>query len=775
MSAVEAESFGAALRRLRREGGLTQEELAERAGLTAKGVSALERGDRRRPYPHTVRSLAEALQLDEDQRSALLRLVPGPGSRPPAPAARADRLPVPATTLVGREPDLAALRALLDRPDVRIVTVTGPGGVGKTRLVLSLAHQVQADAGEPVVYVPLAPVQDAGLVLPAVARALELPATGGVPLGDALAAHLGDAALLLVLDNVEHVLDVAPQIAALVGACPGLTVLSTSRAALRIRGEHDYALAPLALPDPSPRADPEAVASTEAVRLLVERAREVAPGFGVSAVNVDAVAGLCRRLDGLPLALEVVAAQLRYTSPGVLLERIDRLLETPGHHDLPARQRTIRATLQWSHDLLDERERTVFRRLAVFAGGWSLEAAEAVVAGGAIAGADVLAVLGRLTEQSLVSVTRSDDAVRYRMLEPVRQYALQRLDEAGETAPVRERHARWFEAFTDRPGPAAVDPPAIARYDRLDRDHANVTAALRWLLDHDPGAAGRLSWSLWGMWMTRGHLVEGLELAGRSVDRAPDDAARARGAAAATILAYLTGDIARATAFLEVALASAERAGDRWVEAHMRAAVGVQAFQQGRFADAERHLTEALPVAWEVGDVGHVATVHLYLANLRLHQGDEAGGLQRLEEMLAISRRAGHWPGTMLALVQLGQRAVASGDLRLARSHLSSGTALAAELRDPLALVAFAQALAALAAAEGHPQRAARLHGVTQRFREEVNRSAQTFLTPAADQNARAIQRARDALGHDPFDAAVAAGASMSLTAAIAELVAAAG
>jgi predicted ATPase/DNA-binding XRE family transcriptional regulator len=772
----DAETFASALRRLRQAAGLTQEELAGRAGLTAKGVSALERGERRRPYPHTVRALAAALGLDDARRAVLQRLVPSaaPAPSPVAPApppggGRPTGLPSPVTALIGRGAEAAQLLSLLHRDDVRLVTVTGPGGVGKTRLALHVAHRLAAGSDD-VVFVALATVPDAGLVLPAVARALDLPAAGAAPLVDALAAHLGDRRVVLLLDNVEHVVAVAADLALLLGRCPGLRILATSRTALRVRGEHDYPLPPLALPEGPATAG--GIVTAEAVELFVERARQAAPDFALTDANAPTVASLCRRLDGLPLALEIVAAQLRYADPTLLLDRVDRVLEAPGHHDLPARQRTMRATMRWSHDLLDAREQAVFRRLAVFVGGWTLPAAEAVTAGDPVGEAEILGTLGRLVEQSLVIVSRGGGGLRYRMLEPLRQYALERLDAAGEDAAVRERHARWFYRFTDRPGPGPVDAAAIARYDRLHHDHANVSAALTWLLTADPAAAARMCWSLWGVWLTRGHQVEGLRLASRSVERAPDDAAMARAAGAAGAMAFVTGDVARVDALMEPALAAARRAGDQWVETHILAGFGLRAMLVGTTDEAQRYLHAALDVAHRAGDLGHAAMVHSYVANLRLVQGDRPAAVTSLQAALDLATDISHRPGELHALLQLGQLAGQAGEPDLARDYLQRGAEAAAELREPVVIASFAESLAVVAVRDGQHGRAARLLGVARRLREEIGLELYMHMheDTAAPQEAASL--ARNALGPGAYDAAVAAGAALPVADAIAEVLA---
>jgi transcriptional regulator with XRE-family HTH domain len=362
--------FGVKLKELREAAGLTQEELVFRAGLTAKAVSALERGQRRRPYPHTVRSLADALDLSDAERASLRATVPGRGDTAPAPdAAVAPVLPVPPTLLVGRKREVEEISGMLGREMVRLLTLTGTGGVGKTRLALQVAREAAGLFRDGVVFAALAPLKDVTLVLPTIAQALILRDIEGLSSREVLQAYLRDKRLLLVLDNFEHLLEAAPEVAKLIEGCPNLHVLATSRAPLRVRGEQEYPVPPLEVPDPTHVPNLEDVGGAPAVELFVERARAASPAFELTRQNAASVAVICWRLDGLPLALELGAARARFLGPTALLSRLDRALDAGGARDLPERQRTMRSTLDWSHDLLHEPEKELFGRLSVFAGG----------------------------------------------------------------------------------------------------------------------------------------------------------------------------------------------------------------------------------------------------------------------------------------------------------------------------------------------------------------------------------------------------------------------
>jgi predicted ATPase/DNA-binding XRE family transcriptional regulator len=425
--------FGARLRRLREAAGLTQEELASRAGLSTRGISSLERGERKHPHPHTVRSLADALGLADYERVPLLAAVPSRGgaAQTPATASPQSNLPLPSTPLLGRERELREVKAFLG--EVRILTLTGTGGVGKTRLALEAARASLADglfSPADVTFVALAPLEDPTLVVAGIARSLGLRETEGQTLEEALRARLQGKRTVLLLDNFEHVLDAASEVAGLVGSCPEATILATSRTPLRVRGEQEYPVGPLGLPASTLSPDVRSVLGSPAGGLFVERAKAASPSFEVTEENAADVAAICWRLAGLPLALELVAARVRFLEPAALLSRLDwAALSASWARDLPDRQRTMRATLDWSHDLLDEPERVLFRRLSVFAGGFSLMAAEVVGAAGKVGTEEVPELLGRLVEQSLVAAeVIGNEEARYGMLEPIRQYALERLE-----------------------------------------------------------------------------------------------------------------------------------------------------------------------------------------------------------------------------------------------------------------------------------------------------------------------------------------------------------
>jgi predicted ATPase/DNA-binding XRE family transcriptional regulator len=744
-------AFAAVLRRFRAAAGLTQEELAERAGLTAKAISALERGERRRPYPHTVRALAAALELDELDRASLVAAVPlaRRGRQPPVPAS--GHTDESLTASVGRDVELAEVLELLARPDVRLLTVTGPGGVGKTHLALRAAAAARRTSD--VVVVQLAGVEDPALALPTIAHALGLVNAQAAPILDALAEHLAGRPTLLVLDNLEQLPSIGPELVELLRRCPGCTVLGTSRAALRVRGENDYVLAPLGLPPPDAGGDQ--IAASPAVRLFTDLAAAVVPGFALAADTTQTVAAICRHLDGLPLAIEIAAAQLRYTDPATLLERLDLLLDVPGQVDLPARQRSLRATLQWSHDLLDPEAQVALRRLGVLLGTWTLDDAEAVAAGTGLPEPAVLAALGRLVEHSLVTVVRAETGTRYRTLEPVRRFAIERLADTEEEAAVRDRHARWFAASADRPGPSPMDGDTVVRFDQLDAAQPNLAAAIERLLDIDPAAAAHLCWSLWGMWMVRGHQFTGLELSRRSLDRSPDDLAAAEAAVATSVMELFAGDPATLPALSELAAEAAKRADAPWVEASARRHLGAAHLMQGRLVAARTEFGAAIEAAARVGD-GDIATAcQVHLAAIESREGDRTAARCRLQEVLDATEGGMHLPARAQASLQLAFETVVDGDAETARTYVRRAFDDGALLQDSLILRGSALALACLAASAGNDLAAAQLVGIAEGYRPGNDLALAILVHHDQRFVDSLVARVRRRLGDEAFEGAV--------------------
>lgn len=749
---MHREAFGSLLRRYREAAGLTQEELAERAGLTRNAISALERGERRRPYPHTVQALAAALVLSEEDRAYLLasahKKLPFRQHLPP--------LPVPLTPLVGREQELRQLRQLIG--NARIITLTGPGGVGKSRLGLELASGAAELFPDGVVFVPLASLAGPEHVVPTIADSLGVRESGGRSLLAVLRAHFDGKRILLLLDNFEHLLPAASPVAEMLVVCPDLILLVTSRAPLRVRGEREFSVQPLAVPDLAHLPAVQEIENVSGVQLFVQRAREVLPQFQVTEANSAAVASICRRLEGLPLALELAAAQLRLLSPMSLLAHLDRSLPIlkGGARDLPERQRTMRGAIEWSYELLNRAERTLFRGLSVFAGGWTLEAAEAT--GG---GDDVLGQLAQLIEHSVVIVETDGEDLRYRMLEPIRQYALEQLDVCQEGEQARSRHALYYLEYAKVAEPMLVGPDEADWLERLEAEHDNLRVALDWLLrSGDTVTAVRLGGALWRFWGARGHLTEGrrwldgilgLGPAGPTSDPpfGVSAIAWANLLQVAGVLAKNQGDCQRSSELFEAGLALRRKENNRVGIAASLHQLGIIAYEQGRYESAMRMQEEALSISRELGSDYGIAYTLSTMGDVRRACGDYECALKLQEESLRLFQHIGHSWGTARSLTSLAGTQRAWGDHSRATALYKQALVIQAALGNKLGIASCLEGLADVVSEVGQPEQVVRLAAAAAALREDVGR----LLSVATGAEYRAvIAQARAQLGDEAFE-----------------------
>ncbi len=775
--------FGSQLRQFRVRSGLSQEALAEVADVSKATIAALEQGLRSRPHPRTVAALADALNLGSVDRLGLLGLAgaaqarrgaTGPSTSAPDAmlAIGRVRIPVSPSPLIGRTHEVAQASALLDpaRSQVRLLTLQGPGGVGKTRLALAVAAGLATSYADGVVFVDLAPLRDHRLVPATISWTLGLREAGGRSARDLLLAHLAERHVLLVVDNFEHLLGASTLLAELLAGCARLALLVTSRAVLNLRGEHRFEVAPLAPPAADVQSAEE-VALSPAVQLFLERASAVAPDFALDATNAAAVAGVCRRLDGMPLALELAAARIPMLSPAGLLRRLERRLDllTGGASDLPERQRTLRDTLAWSYELLDEAERTLFRRLSVFVGGWTLESAEMVCSGEHLPAVDVLNVLGSLTDKSLVQRLGGPIAEpRFGMLESVREYGLEQLEACGETAAARRRHLDWCLALAERLAPERFDPAQAAI---LKHEQDNLRAALDWAREHREVALGlRMAGALAGFWWVNGYPREGSAwldpLLALAEGAEVPTAVRAKALHGAAVLANAQGEYARSKAQLTQSVALFRESGDVLGTARAIASLGGTAYDEGDLDGALGLWTESLALARDAGDPGEVAESLGCLGEAAYHLGDLEGAARCLVEASAIARQAGRTDIEAWELGGLANVARRQGDLASATALQRRALTMQTTLGDRRQIAISLQHLAQLHASAGRGEPAARLLGAATSLRELIGAPQPAPEWADTEQTVAAV---RLALSEPLWATAFQAGRSLSLEQAIAE------
>ena len=699
-----------------------------------------------------------------------LRVVGSGGGQAEAPRAPRGNLPAETSSFVGRERELSEVRALL--AGTRLLTLTGPGGCGKTRLALRAAREAAGGFGG-AWWVELASLSDPGLVEQAVAGALGVREAPGRSLLGACAERLGSGGALLVLDNCEHLVGACAALAeALLRACPDLKVLATSREALGVAGETVWPVPALSLPPPEEAADPGALARYEATRLFLERAAAAAPGFGLTERSAAEVSRVCRRLDGIPLAIELAAARTRVLSVGQIAERLEGALRllTGGSRTASPRQRTLRATMDWSYGLLPEGERALFRRLAAFSGGFTLEAAEEVCSGEGVERGEVLDLLSRLVDKSLVVVDRRGGEPRYGLLETVRQYGRERLEESGEGAAVAHRHARCFLRLAEEAGRGMLGPRQTAWLGRLEREHANLRAALAWFREEGEAERGLgMAAALVRFWWYRGYYSEGrawlegfLELPGAR----EAGAVRARALHALGALIYRSADWAGGDA--EVVRSRLEESleiyrglpGEEPRVAAVLRDLGRLSAQTGDRETARSFLEESLRLDRRSGDEHGLALSRSYLGLLYLLGGDLEAAREHLEAGLEALRRVGDPEEVRTCLWFLIMLACERGDAAAARAHAARMVEGASLLQYRYAAPLVLHAYARLAVEEGRPARALRLAGAADR----LGRSIGTSVGPALrDFLRRGLEPAWAALGEERGRAAFEAGRALSL------------
>ena len=793
-------SFGQWLKQRRKALDLTQQELAQRVGCAAITIQKIEANERR-PSKQIAALLAEHLGIAADERPAFVRLARmEAGARGPAMLSQAahrvawglsprhlTNLPAQPTPLIGRAQDVAAVRKRLLDDDVRLLTLVGPPGVGKTRLAMQVAAGLLDDFDDGVYWVALAPVGDPHLVAAAIAQTLGVNETArghvtlsevegsldrvkrdsslslgmtGYPFAERLKEYLRDKHMLLVLDNFEHMATAASLVSELLAGCPWLSILVTSRAPLRVRRERQFPVLPLALPSGTEAGfDPAGLMRYSAVALFVERAQAVRPDFTLTADNAAASAAICARLDGLPLAIELVAARAKVLPPQALLERLGGrlMLHTDGLRDVSVRHRTLHSAIDWSHALLTPEEQVLLARLGVFVGGWTLEAAERLMS-------DVTPNSSLVTLDTLTSLVNNNLVVqqehggepRFTLLETVRAYALERLAERGEEETVRQRHAEYYLTLAEEADPHLRTAAQQVWLDRLDVESDNLRAALVWFMERaaDAEAGLRLAGALGWFWTMRGHLSEGRDWSAKALQRGSGarPALRARALFMTGSLAWQQGDLAVARSLLEESIALyrelgpaqrwelawalsgaamvaayqadhdaaraageetvalARQVGNKWILALALNPVGEACMMRYDYAAARPWFEESLALFREIGDKWGIGVPLLDWGYMDSIQGNYDAARARLEESIRMHRQVGERWMQSLSLNVLAQVAQQQGDYQQAAMLYDESLDLLRKMGLETSIADVLHNLAHLAQAQGHDPLAARLY-----------------------------------------------------------------
>lgn len=658
-----------------------------------------------------------------------VRIVDSP--KQPTLSVSPNNLSTQQTTLIGRETEIVKIKNLLLREGVRLLTLTGVGGTGKTTLAQAIAREMLRDFKDGVFFIELAAVTNPELVASTIAQTLGVKETGGKPILEVLKEFLHEKQMLLVADNFEQILSAAPGLAELVKSAPELKILVTSRARLHLNAACEFVVPPLTVPESAAQISLDELAENESVRLFIERARAVNPNFSLSEENANSVAEICLRLDGLPLAIELAAARVRIIPPKSILEKLENRLKllTGGARDLPARQQTVRGTVEWSYELLDEDEKRLFRRLAVFAGGFRFYAAEAVC-GDFESSKDEINVLDGITslvDKSLViQKEQADGEPRFQMLEVVREYALESLEASGGADAIRRSHAAYFLALVEEAEPILQGAESIKWLDHLEEEHDNLRAALQWSLENDVEMAARLAAALRFFWIFHTHLTEGRKWMKKALEKSHHSPAsvRAKLLNGLGVAARSQGNYETARAMHKESLVYGRAASANQEITLSLRGLGALAVRQEDFTQAKYYLEKTLAISRKLNNETEIAHTLSWLGNLRRAECDNVSARPLFAESLAIFRKLNNKEAISSNLKELGVVDFEEGNYDTARSYFTEGLDIVQQLQDKIGISYFLDGFAALAYQHGELYRATRLAGAAECLRESIGYEA---------------------------------------------------
>jgi predicted ATPase/transcriptional regulator with XRE-family HTH domain len=772
-------SFGEWLRRQRMGKGMTREQLANQIGCAIITLRKIE-SEERRPSGQIVERIAEIFNIPTNERKKFQSFSRGDWVKAPseergeAPWQKHTQtphtnLPASLTSLIGRGQELATISDYLSNPSVRLVTLIGSPGIGKTSLGLQTARAALSSFANGVFFVALAPLKDPGLIALTVVQTLGFVETADqVPL-EHLKQGIGDKQMLIVLDNVEHLIErTATLISDLLSACPRLKILTTSREALRIPGEWQYFVSPLSIPEEVSSIDIATISQFSALMMFAERARAVRPDFALNADNIQTVATICTRLDGLPLAIELIAARIRWMSPGSLLSQMTDqfVLSADGMRAVSARQKTLNDAIGWSYNLLSVKEQTLLRRLAIFSGGWTLQAAQAVCSGKDIAAREIPALLMQLLNKSLVSVRAQEHGERYQILEVIRQYAQKKLVEAHEEEQVRYHHLDFYMKLAEKGEQKVIGAEQAVWLERLESEMNNFRTGLRWGIENRPGAGFRLVSALWLFLFIHSHFIEGrqwydkaLSLAGKA---SPLLRIRLLNGAASNAMGR--GDFEQTKVFSDQGLALArEHANQRGIALALHH-LGIAKTKQGDYKRAQALLEEGLVISRESGNWATADYILSDLGSLSQIQDNDEKASAYYEEALELDRKHGDKWMSSYGCGNLASLAYRRDDYSQAEAFTKQAIKLACEFGDRRHISYLMGQMGIIVLVRGKPEKAVRLISAAGALAESVGI---VFDPEDRIEHDQAIAAIKAQLGEAAFEALQAEGRMMTMDQAI--------